>query len=117
MFMYDPQKGKWGKSSEANNRKMTAVIVSSHITNFYEVTITVVSTDDEKPLKGYVNFYLHNTFRNPNPVIAVEDNKAILRLKMVYGAFTVGAEADKGLTKLELDLAELPDAPQDFKER
>ena len=113
----DPQKGKWGKLPIANDRKMTATIVSSHIPNFYEVTLTVMSTNADKPLKGYVNFHLHNTFRNPNPIIAVEDNKAVLRLKMVYGAFTVGAEADNGQTKLELDLAELPDAPQDFKER
>jgi hypothetical protein len=32
-----------------------------------------------------------------------------------YGAYTVGVEADKGKTRLELDLAEIKDAPLIFR--
>ena len=32
-----------------------------------------------------------------------------------WGAFTVGAIADSGLTRLELDLAEIDEAPSSFK--
>lgn len=113
----DPQKGKWGGISEQNNRKITAYVRDSKIPNFYIVVITVVSTNENNPLKGYVKFHLHNTFKNPTPVIAVQNGKAVLKLSMVYGAFTVGAETDDEKTKLELDLAELPDAPKQFKER
>jgi hypothetical protein len=113
----DPQKGKWGGLSESNDRKMIATVSPSDITNFFVVNIKVISTNLDNPLQGYVKFHLHNTFKNPNPVIAVEKNMAILNLQMVYGAFTVGAEVDEGMTKLELDLAELADVPQTFKDR
>jgi hypothetical protein len=33
------------------------------------------------------------------------------------GAFTVGVAADDGNTRLELDLAQLPDAPEMFRSR
>ena len=47
-----------------------------------------------------------------------EPVNGIATLQLIaYGAFTVGAECDGGTTKLELNLAELPDAPQLFKER
>jgi hypothetical protein len=116
-YLDDPQKGKWGGRPENNGRKISAAVLGSIIPNFYEVTLTVESTDKDKPLTGYVNFHLHNTFRNPNPKMAVYDGKAILKLNMVYGAFTVGAEADEGKTRLELDLAELEAAPREFRER
>jgi hypothetical protein len=37
--------------------------------------------------------------------------------KRAYRAFTVGAEADEGRTRLELDLAQVPGAPSPFKDR
>lgn len=37
--------------------------------------------------------------------------------RIAYGAFTVGAEADGGATRLELDLVDLPDAPELFRSR
>jgi hypothetical protein len=114
---FDPQKGKWGGLSEANSRLMTAKVTPSTISGFYQVKITVVSTNEEKPLKGDVRFYLHPTFSNSSPVITVVDGKATLLLSKVYGAFTLGAELDKGDTKLELDLAELKNAPKDFLEK
>ena len=33
-----------------------------------------------------------------------------------FGPFTVGAEVDGGKTQLELDLANVPDAPSAFRE-
>jgi hypothetical protein len=40
-----------------------------------------------------------------------------LVLNKVYGAFTAGAEADEGNTRLEIDLAELSGVPQEFRDR
>jgi hypothetical protein len=63
---------------------------------------------------GTVKFHLHNTFRNQNPEVKVQNNEAVLTL-VVVGSFTVGAEMDNGRTKLELDLAELPKVSDYFK--
>lgn len=111
----DPHKGKWGGLSESNGRKISAAVSKSPVPGLYRVSITVVSVKPDKPLKGFVQFHLHPTFRNPDPVIAVSKGKAVLNLKFVYGAFTVGAEADNGDTALELDLAELPGITDEFK--
>ena len=113
----DPQKGQWGVISERNGRKLSATVKERQdLPDYYLVNIKVTSTSG-MPLKGLVNFHLHNTFINPDPIISVINNEANLYLKKVYGAFTVGAEMDNGNTRLELDLAELKDAPKKFKER
>lgn len=113
----DPQKGNWGGKTENNDRKITARIELSDISGYYKVTLEVSSINPLNPLTGVVKFYLHPSFNNSEPIIAVTDGTATLVLNTVYGAFTAGAEADDGKTKLEIDLAELPNAPQDFKER
>lgn len=113
----DPQKGKWGGKTEHNFRKMSATVVESFLPGFYVVDIVVESVNTAFPLKGLVKFHLHNTFLNPDPVIAVKNGKAVLKLTKVWGAFTVGAEADEGATRLELDLSELQHAPQLFRSR
>jgi hypothetical protein len=113
----DPQKGKWGGLAERNDKILKAKVEPSAVKGLYEVTLTVESTNPKSPLKGFVKFHLHNTFRNPDPVIAVQNDKAVLKLTRVYGAFTVGAEADDGQTWLEKDLAEMNEAPGDFRSR
>jgi len=112
----DPQKNQWGGKPAINGRRLSAVIRNSLFPSFYEVDLAVTGTT-ENPLTGLVTFHLHDTFKNQDPVISVINGEATLRLKKVYGAFTVGAEADNGVTRLELDLAELQGAPKEFKER
>jgi hypothetical protein len=67
-------------------------------------------------LERNVVFHLHPTFRASVKTVKVRESKATLRLS-AWGAFTVGAIADEGATRLELDLATLPDAPKEFRER
>lgn len=112
----DLQKNRWGGKPENNDRRLSATVRNSLYPSFYEVDITVTGTK-EKPLTGLVNFHLHNTFKNSDPTIAVINGKATLLLKRVYGAFTVGAETDNGVTRLELDLADLKEAPEEFRKR
>jgi hypothetical protein len=72
---------------------------------------------DTDPLRGAVRFYLHDTFLNDRPVVSVSP-AGVAELSIdAWGAFTVGAVADGGLTRLELDLAEHPDFPADFRPR
>jgi Mrp family chromosome partitioning ATPase len=113
----DPQKGKWGGLSESNGRRLTAVVSPRPGgEGWFHLEMRVESTDPSKPLAGRVRFHLHDTFPTASPEVPVTDETAWLKVA-AWGAFTVGAEADGGETKLELDLAELPDAPDVFKSR
>jgi hypothetical protein len=112
----DPQKGKWGGTAVSSDRRLEAEIVPMPGTEArYQVTLRVVSTRVNAPLAGSVQFHLHPTFSNPNPIVPVEDGIASLTL-VAWGAFTVGAEADNGQTRLELDLADVPGASRQFYE-
>lgn len=115
----DPNKGKFGRDNTANNRILEATV--SPIPDQADlclVKLKVSSTKpQEKPLSGKVIFHLHPTFtRHEYPVQVNKDGVAELTLT-AWGAFTVGAIADSGATRLELDLAEIPGAPKKFVER
>ncbi len=120
MFPEDPQKGRFGGMAERNGRKLSATVTPGPSTSYFSVCLTVESTDAAKPLNSEVIFYLHDSF-NPS-VYAMKPEeftkgKAIDDSIQAWGAFTVGVITDDGNTLLELDLAELPDAPKLFRER
>ena len=113
----DPQKGRWGGRSENNYRKLSAIITRITGSDWAEIILRVESTDPKNhPLKGVVVFHLHPTFVNPSPVIIVLDGVEEFKTK-AWGAFTVGAVADGGLTTLELDLKEHPGSFEPFNGR
>jgi hypothetical protein len=113
----DPNKGKFGGSALQNDRALRAIIEPAvTMPGFYRVTMTVSSALPTKPLTGEVELHLHPTFRQSVVTVPVTNGVASLTV-ISYGAFTVGAVCDNGKTLLELDLAVLPDAPQDFKSR
>jgi len=115
----DPWRNQFGKASSSGTRRLRATVTPmSGRTDWYSVRLIVESTSPRKaPLTGAVQFYLHPTFANNQPVVPVGSNgKAELTL-VAWGAFTVGAIADSGATELELDLADLEDAPQEFRDR
>ncbi len=111
----DPWKGRFGQKSQTNGR-----ILEGYLTHIDEqpilavITLTVKSTDATKPLTGLVQLFLHPSFKNFSPEIPVQKGSATLRI-VSTGAFTVGAICDGGLTKLELNLAELPEAWEPWK--
>jgi hypothetical protein len=114
----DPQKGRFGGKSISNNRQLKAEVESSLVPSFYNVKISVESTNPEKyPLTGEVIFYIHDSFRPSVYSEKVINNVATDNDILSYGAFTVGAVADGGQTLLELDLAEDPKFPKEFRER
>lgn len=113
----DPHKGKFGGLAENFGRKINAMVrETSYDKELFVVDLEVISTNPDNPLTGEVVFHLHPSFPNKVEVVKVVDGKAVNKL-ISYGAFTVGVEADNGVTKLELDLSELPDAPKIFRER
>lgn len=112
----DPWKGVFGKS-ENENRKLEAKVIQYGNAGYCRVYLRLRSLNPEvNPLKGSVQFFLHDTFANSKPVVAVGPNGIAELTLDAWGAFTVGAIADSGLTRLELDLAEIEDAPTSFKE-
>lgn len=101
---------------EKNSRAISATVQNSDVEGFFQVAITVKSTDpNNDPLTGTVKFHLHPNFQNPNPVIAVQDKTAVLQLKKVQGPFIVSAITDDGKTTLTLNLGkETAGVPPEF---
>jgi hypothetical protein len=102
-----------------NGRKIAAVIDASTVkSDWLNVSVSVTSLPGVPTLSGKVDFYLHDTFRPDHYCVQAIKGEATLILR-AWGAFTVGAIADDGRTKLELDLATSPNvaAPQDWRNR
>ncbi len=115
----DPNKGRWGGAAERAGRRLSAKVrhrANTRSNLLFRVELTVESTDPARPLGGTVVFHLHPTFVQPRVEVEARDGRATHVIEAAYGAFTVGAEADAGATRLELDLATLPDAPARFVE-
>ena len=113
----DPNKNLFGGSPVANARIISATFAPAESRpGITKVTLSVKSQDRKKPLGGNVTFELHPTFKQKTVTCPVIDGAATLTV-LAWGAFTVGAIADEGQTRLELDLAELPNAPTDFRLR
>lgn len=115
----DPWKGRFGGQNINNNRELRAEVrplVGS--LDLYSIRLTVSSLQQQtNPLTGVVQFFLHPTFNNDKPIVTVGPyGVAELNLK-AWGAFTVGALADDGQTRLELDLSTLDTAPVQFRNR
>lgn len=113
----DPQKGLWGGKSESGSRKITATVrETSFDTNWFNINLMVTSTDPTYPLTGEVLFHLHPSFMKETQKVKVLDGVAHYNM-IGWGAFTVGVECDENKTRLEIDLAELADAPELFRKR
>jgi hypothetical protein len=111
----DPQRGRWGGQASRNNRRLWAKIEPlAGTTEYFNVHIQVESTSESDPLRGKVIFHLHPTFRKSVVEQVVRNGIAAID-RVAYGAFTVGAETDNG--PLELNLADVPGSPVEFRER
>jgi len=114
----DPNRGQFGGSPRNNDRVLEATITPAASRNSAacKVRLKVRSLDEQRPLKGQVTFHLHPTFRkNAKYVVDVVDGVAEDTIT-AWGVFTVGAEADGGATRLELDLAKVPGGTKKFYE-
>lgn len=112
----DPQKERWGGDAERNGWKVVAT-VSEISTDWFAIELRVGAAAEGGPaLEGAVEFHLHDSFPNPLRKRKANEGKARLSLE-AYGAFTVGVRILADGTELEIDLAELPEAPRRFRER
>ena len=114
----DLQKGRWGGSPRGSGRTLSARVEKIPGEDFFHRVLLRVAADNpaEKPLTGKVVFYLHPTFKRKEIEVKAKNNAAETSI-VAYGAFTVGAAADDGATKLELDLTALDDGRNQFFKR
>ena len=114
----DPWKGAFGGEAERNHRLLSATVAPlTESPDIFALKLTVRSTDPASyPLRGNVQFYLHPTFGADKPVVRADESasQAVYETR-AWGAFTVGAVADEGRTRLELDLSRLPELPIEFR--
>jgi hypothetical protein len=109
----DPNKGHFGGKPTRNGRTLSARVEEVE-EDWYEIRLQVVR-ESGAPLIGKVKFHLHPTFDSDVRSVSVKDGRAIETV-WAYGAFTVGAVADGGKTRLELDLATLKGTPRRFRD-
>ena len=112
----DPQRGRWGGQSNRDGWQL-AGRVAEISRDWFSVQLEVgPEAGGDRRLTDKVEFHLHDSFGRPRRVRSAEAGRARLDLE-AYGAFTVGAAVQQDGTELELDLAELPDAPRRFRQR
>lgn len=114
----DPQRGRWGGLSIRDQFLLSASVAprASARTaqrSWFDVTIEVHAPQDGRPLTEAV-FHLHPTF-HPSIVRAPFRDGVARHTLVSYGAFTVGAVIPERDVRLELNLAQLPGAPDEFK--
>lgn len=113
----DPQKGQWGGSSTNNGWSVTAKVTPLDHEDWFRVVLTVAaSAGSRKKVSGKVTFHLHDSFSRPVREAMPADGKAEL-IFSTYGAFTVGVLVTQDDTVLEIDLAEVASAPEEFRVR
>lgn len=107
----DPHKGRWGSQSGRKGYRLSASVrpISA---DWFSITMQVTG----ETLIGDVTFHLHPTFQPDTMTVSSTKGRAEVEV-MAYGAFTVGAVINQDQTFLELDLAEIADAPAAFRAR
>ncbi len=102
----DPHRNQFGGFNQANGRVLTAKIepILGDDAEPCRVHLEVRSTDPARPLSGKVRLFLHPTFTNNEFDVDVKDGVAAFDI-VSFGVFTVGAVADGGQTRLELNLS------------
>ncbi len=114
----DPLAAEYAGRTRDNGRVISAQVSRvPGVTDWFRITARVSPDVDAPPLAGPVVFLLHPTFTNPRQVVQPGPNGSA-RLELVaWGAFTLGAEADNGATRLGIDLSKLTSAPAEFRSR
>jgi hypothetical protein len=113
----DPHKGEYGDREDNDFKVSVDKIPDPNIKGWYNLTYKVVAKDPSKTkLEGKVRFHLHPTFTPDVETVDVINGVAKLN-KIAWGAFTIGVEILSTGSKLELDLGDEPDLPDDFKNR
>ena len=112
---FDPQNGKFGRLAIKNGRLLTARVLRCYEDEdedkICDLQLEVHTLPKHPILKGNVRFFVHPSYKVKYYQAKAKDGCASIELAEVGGAFTVGAVADNGKIRLELDLAMIPGVP------
>jgi len=102
----DPLAGKFGGQAVRGGRQLSASISRyGPVTDWASIEVQIEALPGAQPLTDPVILHLHPSFRPYDIQIVNPDSSGIAKLNLVsYGAFTIGAEVDRGATQLEFDL-------------
>ncbi|RAR99349.1 pYEATS domain-containing protein [Ensifer adhaerens] len=117
MEQSDPHKGRWGGVASKDGFLLSAEFVPGAGSRSWVTVVLTVEADPDLISSSYeepVEFFLHPTFHPDRVRTVFRGYKARLELGC-YGGFTVGAWLPGPGIELELDLAELKDAPHIIK--
>jgi hypothetical protein len=113
----DQQKGRFGGKFTRAGRALTAEVKAvPDDDDWFQIKLRVVPEPGTPGIKGMVTFYLHQSFAKNIKSVRAVGGEAKLSV-FAFGAFTVGAVIDEEQVELELDLAELSNAPKKFRQR
>lgn len=107
----DPNKDRFGGEASRNGFRLDAAFEQTGNRNWVDVTLTIEADHTARiGLGDFAWFVLHPTFSAPSLKVTFRGNRARLRLR-AWGGFTVGVWIPSAETELELDLAEMANAP------
>lgn len=109
----DPNKERFGGRSKASGFELVARFKLTESSNFAWIFLEIDGpiADGETAI-----FYLHDSFRPARREAEFKNGRAKLKVAS-WGGFTVGAWVPRLQTMLELDLAQVKDAPRIIKDR
>ncbi|MGX0960205.1 hypothetical protein AB7M63_000654 [Bradyrhizobium japonicum] len=111
----DPQKGRFGGQPERDGFELTASFEETNDPKWVQINLLVTAQPGPPQTATEAEFFLHDTFRRERIKSPFQQGEAHLPLR-AFGGFTVGVWIASHQIELELDLAELPDAPTIVKE-
>jgi nucleoside 2-deoxyribosyltransferase len=116
---YDPLNGRFGRIAIGNGRLLTGKVLKTYEDpdgddDCNDVRLRLISLPGRPRLSGSVRFVVHPDYSKRGFTEKVKDGYAECDLEAVGRAFTVGADADGGKTKLELYLGSLPGGSLSF---
>lgn len=115
-YIDDSQKERWGGLSTSGGFTLQASFNKTDpLDDSYDLILTVRPVSQDDQLIGDVFFFLHDSYY-PDSIkkVTADKNSASISISS-YEAFTVGAVCNGGAIKLELDLNNCPNTPEDYK--
>jgi hypothetical protein len=110
----DQWKGRFGGLSKNQGYELTADFRKAG-SDTVDILLKVIAPEGEVSDLERVDFYLHQSF-DPDIMPAAFENGVAQLSRWAWGGFTVGAWIPSKGVELELDLAELPNAPRIIRE-
>lgn len=109
----DPHKGKFGSSPRLGSLQLGVAHWEQAPSGLLTVDLEVRSQQSEYLTQA--TFYLHESFLQP-VVSKSADPDGVVRLRIaLLEAFTIGVVAEPGARRLELDLAEVKEIPEEYR--